>query len=1168
MKVEDLTATLNQAQRAIATTLDRPLFVEAGAGSGKTFTLTQRIAWALAPGSGRDGAPFLDSIDQVLVITFTEAAAREIRERVRSTLREAGTDDLRMREASLAVDSAWISTIHGMCSRILHRHALDLGLDPLFRVCSENQADEMLYGAMVSVMGEARKDVRYSELFATYDLGMYGTEIGYTGAMGLVRTAMTAARRCPGGYENLYVPTGATDDDGVRSAMRRLAEAVETLAACPLTAKAAEAMAPLCEALDVFHDLPVQEQTAQAADELLTGCKLPRASKAIEEEQAEAKVALGLARLEIQLALASPVTGEVLDLARRVDAAYRQLKTAQSLLDNDDLIDLALRAVRDNAEVRCDYAGRFRLVMVDEFQDTDAAQLELIRLLAGDDGRHLCTVGDAQQSIYRFRGADVGVFREQGACIDTARHMRLDVNYRSHADILSFVERICGGTREMPGVLADYMHLDAFSGRKDGYTAVGLPRIALEAVGGRGRAGRASKKQVAMMAERIADRLKDYADHGCDPGDMALLLGVTTHADLYVDALRARGLECVVTGGSTFTATDEAQIMCALLHTLANPSDTQSGLFRLLASEMFGLDAGDFCLLGTRAQEKLSTPAKRPIDRGLMDMSFYGDKKPSARLVAAHEVLTEAWTLVGTEPIADLCLRVLRTSGWLARLEAEGEQGRARAANALAAVRYIRDLTATLGIGPARAAVEFERWLGLAKVPPASLAGGITRTVQVMTIHASKGLEFPLVAVAECWANAKTDAGFLAGPDPVHSTRWVACVSPPGISRLIPGMPYGDEGDSLKGSASLTKRSASLGKRSASLAETFLILRDRVLEEDRAEKARLLYVALTRAREALVVGLSCAGSKTAAISSELASAVMHTLVGTAELEPGEQHLAYGGSEPAMLHTTIVAHEQVQEESVPALEDDDPEPYVLYRREPEPDVSLCSWRAREEVFSYSFLQRLSQEESTSRPQPLTAREHVAEADGALHGSEDADRATNLGSAFHELAQAMVESGQTPDTVQVERMATYWNLSDRATARLQAAVTRWIASDIRAEAEQYDVRRAEVPFFVSAPEDLTTYGRYLEGAIDLLCYDTGTDGLPIASTLLIDYKTGDRSLNSHQIYERHRMQAELYATVLKAQGFEHVTCAFVCVERDAGELTGTQASGQPYVVRYLF
>ena len=114
-------STLMPQQLQIVKTLDRPLFVSAGAGSGKTFTLTRRIVYALSPESG----PFVEHLDQVLAITFTKDAAAEIRDRVRRALIEEGMD-----EEALTVDDAWISTIHGMCSRILRAHALELGIDP------------------------------------------------------------------------------------------------------------------------------------------------------------------------------------------------------------------------------------------------------------------------------------------------------------------------------------------------------------------------------------------------------------------------------------------------------------------------------------------------------------------------------------------------------------------------------------------------------------------------------------------------------------------------------------------------------------------------------------------------------------------------------------------------------------------------------------------------------------------------------------------------------------------------------------------------------------------------------------------------------------------------------------------------------------------------------
>ena len=194
---------LNERQRTIAMTLDAPLFVEAGAGSGKTFTLTQRIAWALSPGSGEGGAPFLDSLDQVLVITFTKAAAREIKERVRRTLRSCGLAD-----QALAVDDAWISTIHNMCSRILHRHALDLGLDPSFTVVSDSAERALFDRAMDDVMRSVAGDERFSALLAEYELGTRGRS-GYTRTMGIVERLLGAGSALAGGVGSL-VPRGWT----------------------------------------------------------------------------------------------------------------------------------------------------------------------------------------------------------------------------------------------------------------------------------------------------------------------------------------------------------------------------------------------------------------------------------------------------------------------------------------------------------------------------------------------------------------------------------------------------------------------------------------------------------------------------------------------------------------------------------------------------------------------------------------------------------------------------------------------------------------------------------------------------------------------------------------------------------------------------------------------
>jgi len=1178
---------LNDEQRKIVTTLEEPLFVEAGAGSGKTFTLTRRVAWALSPGSGTDGRPFLDDLSQVLVITFTDAAAQEIRERVRSTLRECG-----MREQTLQVDSAWISTIHGMCGRILRRHAFELGLDPQFKIVEGNDASAIEATALEQVVGGAYHDARGAregsplrEAFAEYTLGTASAD-GCTGLMGVVQDVRAAARSVPDGYKGLTFPQA----DSVSEVMARLAEELESLAAQKLSDAAERKVKPSLDAVRGFMELAPGRRTAAAARDTLAAVTLPaRGGKAFQEQLDAAKGALAEARACVLLARPRAWVDDIVALAQQVDERVAELEREAGVLSNDEVVSLALRAVRDNDTVRSDYAGRFKLVMVDEFQDTDATQLELIGLLAGKDAQHLATVGDAQQSIYRFRGADVGVFHGRGEELPPSQHVRLAVNYRSHRDVLRLVDRVCGGQN---GVLKGFMHLDANPKRDDKYRARDLPRIDVEVTRGSGTRGQVSATQAGVAAAAIADRLAEYAAHGERPGDMALLLGTTTKAADYIDAIRARGLECVVTGGSTFTRAPEVKVMAKLLHVLANPKDTKAGLFPLLTSEMFELDASDLVQLGTRAQRELDAPTMRSIDRGLETMSFFHDATPSARLSHAHDVLARARLALRTRPVADVCLQVARESGWLSRLEAEGAAGVAREANVLAAVDHIRDLTQSMGLGPARAAAEFDLWLQVSKVAPASLSGGPDSSVRVMTIHASKGLEFPVTAVAECWAT-RPEGGKLRR---LSTGRGSACV-------LMPQQSL----------ASDLKRVEATDDPST-LAEWARYIKDANDEAAAAEKTRLLYVALTRAREALIVGCNVSTSKGAETKPELAAGFLNALVPSGVGAPGERrlHLDVGDGPDDPLDVALRVIDVSKEDgtftvdsagslegvdgTIDAAADDQqdapdgpgaadaPATYDIYASEPDPSTAHVEfWKPREGVYSFSSAHELMRErfaegapmgekdaapsEGANLGRPVAVRvptraERDAEQEGAPV-TDDEDRATNFGSAFHELAQCLVELGnglddplavRLPDA-RIEATADLWRLSPRNRTRLRQALERWSGSAVRAEALGHRVVRAEVPFFSAADSE---FGSYVEGAIDLLATDPGS-----REAFLVDYKTGDRGLTAAQIHARHEMQANFYASVLMAQGFEAVECRFVCVE-----LEDADAPGEPFCARYRF
>ena len=153
-------STCTPGQRQSIEHVRGPLLVSAGAGSGKTFTLTQRIAYALLPESG----PAASGVDEVLAITFTEKAAAEIKARVKRTLRAEG-----LAEEALRVDGAWISTIHGMCARILRAHALDLGLDPAFGIMGDAERAEAVADAIDGALGDDNDIIARGSYAALFD---------------------------------------------------------------------------------------------------------------------------------------------------------------------------------------------------------------------------------------------------------------------------------------------------------------------------------------------------------------------------------------------------------------------------------------------------------------------------------------------------------------------------------------------------------------------------------------------------------------------------------------------------------------------------------------------------------------------------------------------------------------------------------------------------------------------------------------------------------------------------------------------------------------------------------------------------------------------------------------------------------------------------------------
>lgn len=1203
-------STLMPQQLQIVKTLDRPLFVSAGAGSGKTFTLTRRIVYALSPESG----PFVEHLDQVLAITFTKDAAAEIRDRVRRALIDEGMD-----EEALTVDDAWISTIHGMCSRILRAHALELGIDPEFTVLTDT--DELMDQAVEHVLARATAPDAAPELaaslkalYAWYPMAGEGGSFGTgTTIKGLVRDLLELSSQLPGGMDDVRVARGQADTSALADAYRA------ALGASKSSTEKAQA------ALDAIDAFEASDKTMVDAARLMMSCTMPRASKAFPKEQVELlKAEAADAFINIVLACGGPALDALVGLARSVEAEYRALKAAQSALDNNDLLRMAYEALRDYPAIRAAYEGRFKMVMIDEFQDTDQMQVDLIRYLTGAGERALCTVGDAQQSIYRFRGAEVEVFRRQErkvgssaapeatAVVDApaGELVKLVRNFRSHDEVLRYVARVFDG--DDGGLMQGFLDLEASDGRKDTLVADASRLQALFVAGG------STQERTQAKARAIAERFRALADAGQPQGGMVLLLGRMTNADVYAQAFRDQGLDCVIAGGSVFAQAAEVQTVRALVCALANPADTAQGLMPLLASPMFALGAQEFLALATKLDEQTGETSRRNIDAGIMSDSDVPGLQDLPLVTRAREVLRYALRRVGRDSFAAIARDVVNASGWFVRLAQRGPEGKAIAANVLKALDAVAEAEAEFGNSPRSIVLAFDRFLA-GKEAPGALNEEGDGAVRIMTVHASKGLEYPVVAVAECFGVRKSSGAAQMGR--VEGGAQVVALPArfDGVKLADGTFVKGDDvkkqfehafkgkGTSLWLPPELMEDVCATG----SPAEAFARLRNDDLRLSLEERARLLYVAMTRARELVILAMDAGVSRgkvtapTFDVETDLTYDVLRRILPTDALDmpqldadrlvfdnsqPGDYELislsdfTFGeqafeanaslDAEGRLVRGDADAADNAARSTVPGPADPKPDSFELvYSQAVGVRMGICPYPMRDS-YSYSSIAAALHAETEDRAAeahvPMDEAGDDAESDGSemtdadVAAVEPAGNPMALGSAFHAACQWLIEMGA--DALPAERadaLARLWCLTPEQRERFDVALDRWLKSAVRADLLAWPCVRAEVPFFSLGceDEDIARYGAYAEGAIDALA----TNPADSSCALVIDYKTGGAPDETpEQLQEKHALQARVYADVLRRAGFEAVTVKFVRVEQADPTLFVNPA--EPQVVTY--
>ena len=788
---------------------DGPLLVRAGAGTGKTSVLVERFVRAVTD----DGV----EVPQILAITFTDKAAAQLKARIRQRFIELGH-----REHARATEGAWISTIHGFCSRLLRAHALSAGIDPEYRVLdaleSERLGLDAFDRALEAFLG-APGDPGRLELVAAYTPDKLRA---------MVRTAYSRLRsrgeRRPS-LPEVDAPEASAGAAARAELVRAVSEALAELGAAGGHGKQVEdgiALLERCaESLgrgDSHDPHEVESLRLKGSAKALKGsaCEAyEQARLAYEDWCSRSRAAADHSLLRELLAL----YGE----------RYDELKRLRSGLDFEDLELLARDLLRQHPGIREQYAGRFVHVLVDEFQDTNRLQNSLLELISRDN---LFRVGDEHQSIYGFRNADVSVFREHHsrAALED-RVESLTTNFRSRPQLLDAIdmafERVWeegfeplrpppGADEEPSEPSLELLVVDRGRGRLEPCFGDDLEPF--------GQSMRSVAPWRACEARLLAKRVHELTADGDRPyRDVVLLFRATTHMSVYERALEERGIPTHVVGGRGYWSQQQVGDLRHWLAALANPRD-ELAIFSVLASPLVGASLDAMAIVGL-GRRRLGRDAWWALSDAFLDSGDgsgglagrlpEADRELIAHFVRLFDAERRAAPRISLERLID---RAVARTGYDRRILAL-PAGDRRLANVRKLMRMAREYEADEG-RDLRGFIDFvsERDLIQEREGEAPLEAEELDAVRLMTVHRAKGLEFPVVCLADLGKSGREDYGALR----------------------------------ISEDGQLGLRLASLGGGSVDSTEMREI-REQQRLNDEEEERRIFYVAMTRAQEHLVL---------------------------------------------------------------------------------------------------------------------------------------------------------------------------------------------------------------------------------------------------------------------------------------------------------------------------
>ena len=1083
--------------------LGESLFVDAGAGSGKTTALVGRVVELV-----RSGIP----MSEIAAITFTEAAAAELRHRLRSSLRDASARSTDMFEqqtfgrALEELDGAAIHTLHAFAQRILRRFPVEASLPPSVEVADEIESVVRFVDRWGAFLDEWESDVRWQATFRRFfhvggnerqlaelartfndhwDRLPTGepvdppelVEVDVSGVLGSLRSALDLADRCTSSDDLLF----------------RHLERVATPVAAALGA-----------AVDDDERLRVLaydgKLTFGNGQQQLWGGAKPEVVEHLTAAQAERERVVGAARHQVVDALKERVSSFVVHAADR--------RRRRGLLEFHDLLVLARDLLRDHPEVRRSLHESYRALLLDEFQDTDPLQLELARSIAlgeNADGAtavppgRLFFVGDPKQSIYRFRRADLRIYLDTRQTFD-AGLCELSANFRTVPGIIGWVNRVFSHLMDDTEGQAPYLPLAAVRPPLiDGRPPVVVAGGAIEETAGEVR--RLSAVDLAAIVRRMVDEgwaVQDGttgSERAVRFDDICVLVPSRLAVPALEEAFGQAGLPYRLLTSSLIWAAQEVREVVSILRAIDDPGD-EVHLVAALRSPVFGCSDSDLFEWTTSGgrwsylfTDHPSLPPDHPVAAAL------------STLAGLHR---DRWWL-GPDGLVD---RLLTDHGVL---ELAALAGRRR--DRWRRLRFLADQAQAFVESQRGDLTSFLRWVELqssdtVRVSSPVLPEDDDPAVRVMTIHGSKGLEFPVVALFGLGVGARGRAASVLWSDDYPEVRF---------SKDLGTLGYDD-------------------------------LRAAEEQMDRAERIRLLYVGATRARDRLVV---CTHHKAAKTTSSALGALFEAAMAADGAEPDPTVVQRWESEP-------VAPRIEEPPSLPLAMPDAGSAAVL-----EEVAARDQWiRDRR-----SLVEQQPRLVWSATAVAKAARPDALDTDGAADDTAAVDdeaggvtwrrgrAGTAIGRAVHGTLQLVdLRSRDGLDAIARAQAAAEGVDShvDTIAGLARAAATSPLIAELVGRPHWREM-------YVAAPIGGVT----VEGYVDLLA-DDGSGGL-----VVVDYKT-DTVRDAADVAvrtERYRLQAATYALALEAVTGREVTRAVFlflgrggAVESDVTDLAVAKAEAR--------